>query len=120
MILNAEEAGAVFYEKLFEINPSLKPLFAHAMPAQINKLMDMLTLMVANLQTMDSIEKEVKALAIRHVQYGTRPEHYQSVREALMYTLEMQLADGWDEDTRQAWSEVYAVWANAMIGAASN
>lgn len=120
MILNSEEAGAVFYERLFEIDPSLKPLFAHAMPAQINKLMDMLTVMVANLQTMDSIEKEVKALAIRHVHYGTRPEHYDSVGKALMYTLEIQLADGWDEDTRHAWSEVYAVWANAMLGAAYN
>jgi hemoglobin-like flavoprotein len=117
LLLDSEEAGALFYQKLFELDPSLEPLFKHVMPTQAKKLVDMLTLMIANLQSMGNITEEVSALAKRHVHYGTQPGHYQTVGTALLYTLEIQLEDRWNEDIRQAWIEVYDQWAKAMIEA---
>jgi nitric oxide dioxygenase len=116
LLLDSEEAGALFYEKLFELDPSLRPLFKHSLADQSKKLVDMLTLMIANLQCMDEMKEEINALAKRHEQYGTRPEHYQTVGLALIQTLEIQLADQWSPELAEAWQEVYAIWTEAMTG----
>ena len=115
LLLNSEEAGAVFYEKLFALDPTLKPLFKHAIPEQSKKLVDMLTVMVGNLQSMDNIADDMNQLAARHVHYGAQPEHYVAVGEALLHTLETQLDDRWNPDLLQAWQELYAIWSKAML-----
>jgi hemoglobin-like flavoprotein len=51
------------------------------------------------------------------VQYGTKSEHYGTVGEALLRTLETVLEDRWDDDTRAAWTEVYGLVATTMINA---
>jgi nitric oxide dioxygenase len=114
---DAEEAGTLFYRKLFQLDPSLRLLFIHDIDAQAGKLTDMVTYIIARLQHMDDIERVITALATRHVQYGTRPEHYRTVGEALLRTLETVLEDRWDDDTRAAWTEVYGLVATTMINA---
>ncbi len=114
---DAEEAGTLFYRKLFQLDPSLRMLFKHDIDAQAGKLTDMVTYIIARLQHMDDIERVITALATRHVQYGTRPQHYQTVGQALLWTLETVLKDRWDDDTRAAWTEVYGLVATTMINA---
>ncbi len=114
---DAEEAGTLFYRKLFQLDPSLRLLFKHDIDAQAGKLTDMVTYIIARLQHMDDIERVITALATRHVQYGTKPEHYQTVGQALLWTLETMLEDRWDDDTRTAWTEVYRLVATTMINA---
>ncbi|MBD0255284.1 MAG: hemin receptor [Cytophagales bacterium] len=114
---DAEEAGTLFYRKLFQLDPSLRLLFKHDIDAQAGKLTDMVTYIIARLQRMDDIERVITALAARHVQYGTRPEHYRTVGEALLSTLETVLGDRWDKDTRAAWTDVYGLVATTMINA---
>jgi nitric oxide dioxygenase len=114
---DAEEAGTLFYRKLFQLDPSLRLLFKHDIDAQAGKLTDMVTYIIARLQRMDDIERVITALATRHVQYGTRPEHYQTVGQALLWTLETVLEDRWDDDTRAAWTEMYGLVATTMINA---
>jgi nitric oxide dioxygenase len=114
---DAEEAGTLFYRRLFQLDPSLRLLFKHDIDAQAGKLTDMVTYIIARLQHMDDIERVITALATRHVQYGTKPQHYGTVGEALLWTLETVLGDRWDDDTRIAWTEVYGLVANTMINA---
>ncbi len=114
---DADEAGTLFYRKLFQLDPSLRLLFKHDIDAQAGKLTDMVTYIIARLQHMDDIERVITALATRHVQYGTRPQHYQTVGQALLWTLETLLKDRWDDDTRTAWTEVYGLVATTMINA---
>ena len=114
---DAEEAGTLFYRKLFQLDPSLRLLFKHDIDAQAGKLTDMVTYIIARLQHMDDIERVITALATRHVQYGTKREHYRTVGEALLGTLETMLGDRWDDHTRTAWAEVYGLVANTMINA---
>jgi hemoglobin-like flavoprotein len=118
VILHSEEAGELFYGRLFELEPSLRAMFKGDLKAQSKKLMDMVTLVVAKLQKLEDIETEVKALGQRHVRYGTRPEHYAVVGEALLWTLENGLGPRWNEEVKQAWTEVYTILASAMIKAA--
>jgi hemoglobin-like flavoprotein len=114
---DADEAGTLFYRKLFQLDPSLRQLFKHDIDAQATKLTDMVTYIIARLQHMDDVERVITALATRHVQYGTKPEHYQTVGQALFWTLETVLGERWDDETRAAWTEMYTLVATTMINA---
>ncbi|MCC9605079.1 globin domain-containing protein [Blastopirellula sp. JC732] len=111
-------AAALFYGRLFEIAPEVKPLFAKAdMKEQGAKLMKMIGMAVASLDRLDEIMPAVTAMAQRHVEYGVKPEDYQPVGAALLWTLEKGLGDAFTPDTKEAWTTVYTTLAGAMIAA---
>jgi nitric oxide dioxygenase len=112
-----EEAGMLFYGKLFEIDPSLRHMFGQNMEGQAKKLIQMVTFIIARLQTLDDLREELASLGRRHVHYGTRPEHYKTVGQALLWTLSELLEDRWDAPTQEAWTEVYNLLSGAMIEA---
>lgn len=116
-IAQPETTGEMFYEALFELDPSLQAMFPRDMEQQVRKLTDMITYMVSRLQTMAGIQKDIDAMAVRHAGYGVRDAHYATVGKALLQVLEQRLEDQWDEEASQAWSELYNVWATSMIAA---
>lgn len=115
VVTDAETAGKLFYGRLFEVAPGVRHLFQDEIKFQARKLMNMVTLIVTKLHKLDEIMGEVKSLAHRHNRYGAEPAHYQVVGECLLWTLEKRLGDRWNSETRQAWTAVYGVLADAMI-----
>jgi len=114
-----EAAAELFYGRLFEIAPQVKPLFKGDMKEQGRKLMATLGLVVAGLKDLPSILPAAEALAARHATYGVKPEHYQPVGEALIWTLEQGLGDDLTPATRQAWLTAYTTLSGAMIAASA-
>ena len=114
-MINAQEAGELFYNRLFEVAPAVKPLFKHEPKDQARKLMNMVTLIVTKLQKLDDIMNEVKLLAQRHGKYGAQPEHYQIVGQCLLWTLEQGLGPKWNDELKEAWIAVYVTLSGAMI-----
>jgi hemoglobin-like flavoprotein len=110
-----ETAAQLFYARLFDIAPDVKPFFKSDMTGQGRKLMTTLTLVVASLRDLDSIMPAVQALAVKHVAYGVVPAHYDKVGEALLWTLEKGLGDDFSEEIRQAWRITYGTLSSAMI-----
>ena len=80
----------------------------------------MLTYMVMNLQNMPNIQDDIDALAKRHVHYGTKPEQYQTVGQALIWVLQNSLGDEWDEEIGQSWMDLYNLCASSMIKASDS
>lgn len=115
VIVNSEAAGELFYSRLFEVAPAVRPLFKGDTKEQARKLMSMVTLIVSKLQKLDDIIEEIKGLAQRHNKYGAQPAHYKVVGECLIWTLQKGLAEKWNKETEEAWISVYAVLAGAMI-----
>lgn len=112
--------GEIFYTKLFEIGPEVKPLFIRtAIPEQSKKLLAMLNYIIGKLDKLSSILDEVRKLAIRHIGYGIKPEHYAMVGQALLATLETGLGENWNDELKQAWSDCYSLLSEAMINAAA-
>jgi hemoglobin-like flavoprotein len=110
----AEEAAQLFYARLFELDPSLRTLF-HADPAvQRRKLMDALSFIVARADRPDELRPMLAALGARHVGYGVCPEHYATVGEALMWTLDEGLGALRTTEARDAWVAAYELVATAM------
>ena len=111
---NAEAAAGMFYDRLFVLDASLRPLFKDDMTEQRRKLMTMIGTAVANLNRLDTIVPAVQDLGRRHAGYGVAPSHYQTVAAALLWTLEQGLGDEFTSETRQAWVECYTTLASTM------
>ena len=116
----AEQAAALFYGRLFELDPSLRPLFKTDLKEQGRKLMQMIGFAVGKLDALAEIIPAVQDLGRKHVGYGVKDEHYDTVAAALLWTLEKGLGPAWNAETKEAWTVVYVALAGAMKeGAAS-
>ncbi len=114
----ADTAAELFYGRLFELDPSLRPLFPGDMTEQRKKLMQMLAVAVKGLDDLATLVPAVEALGRRHATYLVVEEHYDTVGDALLWTLGKGLGDGFTPDVEAAWSETYEVLASTMKGAA--
>lgn len=114
----ADQAAELFYGRLFEIAPEVKPLFKTDIKKQGKKLMDMLYVAVNNLDHLGRIMQPVKDLAVRHVHYGVKDEHYDVVGQALLWTLGQGLGDDFTPEVEAAWTETYVTIAGVMKEAA--
>jgi len=116
----ADQAAELFYGRLFESDPALKPLFKGDMQAQGRKLMTMIGTAVSGLSKLDSIVPAVQDLGRRHVGYGVKASDYDTVGASLLWTLEQGLGDAFTDDVRAAWTETYRTLAGVMIDASED
>ena len=114
----SDQAAVIFYDRLFEVAPSVKAMFPENMTEQRKKLMGTLAVVVNGLSDLPSILPAASALAIRHVSYGARREHYPVVGAALLYTLEQGLGDAWTPDVADAWTTAYETLSGYMMAEA--
>ncbi len=115
----AETAADLFYGRLFELDPALKPLFTTDIKEQGKKLMQMIGVVVAGLSKLESIVPAVQSLGRRHGDYGVEPEHYDTVGAALLWTLEKGLQDAFTPAVKEAWTNAYTLLATTMKDAAA-
>ncbi len=115
----AETAAELFYGRLFELDPALKPLFKGDMKTQGAKLMRMIGMAVNGLNDLDGLVPAVQALGVRHVDYGVKDEHYDTVAAALLWTLGKGLGDDFTPEVEAAWTETYLLLAGVMKAAAA-
>lgn len=112
-----EQAAALFYDRLFAIDPSTRPLFRGDMKSQGAKLMAAIGAVVKSLDRLETMLDDLRALARRHVGYGVRDEHYASVGTALLWTLEQGLGPDFTPPVREAWATAYGLLSSAMMAA---
>ncbi|MGJ8642887.1 MAG: globin family protein [Luteolibacter sp.] len=114
----ADTAATLFYGKLFELDPSVKPLFANSdMKEQGKKLMQMIGAAVKGLDSLGELVPAVAALGKRHNGYGVKPEHYDTVGAALLDTLAKGLGEEFTPEAKEAWTITYTTLAGVMIQA---
>ena len=114
----AEAAAEMFYKRLFELDPSLPALFKGDMKEQGRKLMGMIKTAVRGLDNVAKLIPAVEELGRRHATYGVEPKHYDTVAEALLWTLEQGLGEAFTDQARMAWTNVYSILAGTMQSAA--
>ena len=114
----SEQAAVLFYDRLFEVAPSVRAMFPEDMTEQRKKLMGMLAAVVGGLSNLETILPAASALAKRHVAYGAVAEHYPVVGATLLWTLEQGLGEAWTLELAKAWTEAYGVLSGYMISEA--
>ena len=110
----ADAAAALFYGRLFDLDPSLESLFKGDMVEQGRKLMQMIGVAVKGLDRLEQVLPAVRVLGARHAGYGVRERHYDTVGRALIWTLKKGLGDDFTPETEAAWAETYAALAGVM------
>lgn len=111
------QAAEIFYRRLFEIAPELKPLFRGDMHMQGQRLMNMVDTAVAGLERWDEFVPALQALGKRHAGYGVKDADFDQVAAALLWTLEKGLGDAFTHEIRRAWISTYTLLADTMKGA---
>jgi len=110
----ADDAALLFYQRLFEIAPELRPMFRGDMAEQRRKLMQMLALVVNGLNRPGAIVPGVRNLGRRHVAYGVKDHHYEAVRIALLWALGKTLGEAFTPEVEEAWTHAYDALAAMM------
>lgn len=108
----------LFYARLFELDPTLRAMFKRDMAQQGTMLLATLNGVVASLDRLEAMLPSAQRLAVRHVDWGVQPAHYDTVGQALLDTLEQGLGAGFTAPVRSAWGLAYAALAGAMKAAA--
>ena len=114
-----ETAAELFYGRLFDVYPEVKPYFKGDMKEQGKKLMSMLSMAVNGLDNLNTLVEPLKALGAKHRGYGVGPEDYSKVADAFLWTLDQGLGDAFTEEVKDAWVVTYTAVAGVMIEGAS-
>jgi nitric oxide dioxygenase len=123
---NADQIGAIFYQKLFEMAPQTRALFGEDMTAQRAKFMSvvkelvslhlrsLISLPVTMLENSETALPALHALGKRHVAFGVVPAHFDLMRKALLDTFGEVLGSDFTPDLREAWEAAFDLMANVM------
>jgi len=111
----AQQAAELFYDRLFELDPELKPLFKRDIKEQARMLMSVLSVAVASLDRIDTLLPTLHDMGARHAGYGVKEEHYATVGQALLWTLGYGLGGAFTPAVKEAWTVAYSALAGAMM-----
>ena len=109
-----DSAGALFYQRLIELDPGLAPMFPAGAAAQGRTLMTMIDTVVSSLDRLGDLVPAVRALGQRHAGYGVEAEHYVLGGRALLDTLRAGLGDTFDAEAEEAWAVAYGTLVGVM------
>lgn len=103
-----------FYDRLFELDPTLRPLFPVNLRTQARKLLDMLVFIVMHLEQWDEMLITIEGLGRRHSKYHVPLAAYDTVRAALLWTFEYTLGSAFTPQAKEAWTTAYTLLADQM------
>jgi hemoglobin-like flavoprotein len=116
-----EELMRRFYDRLFEVAPAVKPLFANVdMVRQRQALLNMLVVVRESLRDLDDIVPDLEALGARHAaEYGAEAAHYPVVGQVLLESMAEVGGAAWKPEYTAAWQEAYGVVQDVMLSGAA-
>ena len=115
----ADVAARLFYERMFVVQPSFRPMFPADLTEQRSKLMKTLALAVAGLTKVEKVVPALQTMGRRHVAYGVEDWQYDVVGSVLIWTLGQGLGDDFTDEVREAWVATYTIVAGVMKAAAA-
>lgn len=122
----ADQFGAMFYDRLFQIAPDIKPMFRTDIKAQQSKFMKVIGEVVQlHLRAMISLPVTAQASGEAtlpgaywsgklHAAYGVRMVDFDRMKEALVWALEQALGGDMTPETRDAWVTAYDIVVLSM------
>lgn len=112
------EPARIFYDEMFAAQPHLRPLFSADMRNQHRMFIMALAYCVGSLHQLDAIRPRLEQLAVRHVEYGALPEHYDVMRDALLRMLKHVLGADFTIEVEASWSAAFEILSGVMMEAA--
>lgn len=110
-------AAELFYTNLFARNPSMRLLFKDDLQVQGSRLMAMFGKAVRELGNPAMLVPTLRALGLRHQDYGVTDAHYEAYGEALLRTLAQGLGTAYTPEVNEAWTAVFGQIRRVMVDA---
>lgn len=104
----------LFFDRLFELDPSLELLFPEDVTAQRPRFMNAVGATVAGLDDMDALRPRLLDIGRQNLSQGIQPGHYDTLGKALLWTFEQSLAEEFTPPMREAWAALHAEMSRAM------
>lgn len=114
----APHVAELFYDRLFELNPLLEDHFPSDLSEPGAQLMHTLDEAVAGLEDPGSVTPCLHELGRYHLRHGLRPGYYETMGNALLWTLEQSLAEDFTSRVKDAWGAAYQLFSAVMLEAA--
>ncbi len=115
-----DDAAALFYERLFELDPAMRRFFNDDMYEHGRRMMYQLGAAIGSLGRLQKVIPMLQELGIRQIQQSVQHGDYTTARNALLWTLEQGLAEEFTVDVRTAWNETYSLLTGVMQHAAAD
>lgn len=115
----ADIFAMIFYERLFTLDPAVRPMFKTDIEQQSRKLMAMLSAVIAMIEKPMVWVPVAEQLGRRHVAYGVVDAHYDTVGAALLEALGRVLGDKFTDEVKGAWLALFMAVASTMKAAAA-
>jgi hemoglobin-like flavoprotein len=112
---NSIEMAIDFYNRLFYLYPSLRPMFKEDIRLQARKFTAHIFYLIKNMDNWSAIHSDIKELGKRHDTYEVKSQHYDFVKEALFYAMKTHLRGEWNESAESAWIKFYGMVAEEMM-----
>jgi hemoglobin-like flavoprotein len=113
-------AGQEFYETLFALDPSLRPLFSTDVENQGAMFVVALGLALKGLDSDSGVDASLQELGRRHVLYGAKDVHYDTFREALLCMFAQRLGPEFTPEMAEAWRAAFDRISDVMKRAAAD
>ena len=110
----AQDVGEMFYNRLFEMDPSLQPLFKGDMRQQAKMMMTAIGMAVKSLNAPDSVIPDIQQIGHRHISYGAMPTDFDKFGAALLWSLEQTLGPDFTPPVKEAWIETFQFIVKGM------
>ena len=114
----AESLTRLFYKRMFEANPEVKPFFNQAHQhagTQQRALAGAIVAYATHIDDLDKLTDAVDMIAQKHVSLGVKAEHYPIVGENLIAAIKELLGDAATPDIIDAWTKAYGFLADILI-----
>ena len=98
-----QELTRLFYDKLFELDPSLREKFQSDVDAMPSKFMRMLAILVSLVNDPPQLEERARKLGQRQLEYGVQPTYFDASETALLWALEKLLGSRFTKVAHSAW-----------------
>lgn len=112
------DLAKIFYSRLFEAAPHLRPMFSSDLGSQAAKLTAALDAVVRNLERPGENAGMLAELGRRHAGYGAKREHYDLVVGMLVESMQEILHAASDDPAILEWRMALRLIADQMIAAA--
>ena len=110
----------LFYDRLFELDPSFEDLFPEDLAEQRPRFTSAIAAIVNGVDDLGGMLPFLQDLGKRFALEGVREGHYVTMGKALLWTFEQTLAEHFTPAVKDAWAALYAFVTSAMLPGADS
>jgi len=124
--LGAETVGILLFKNIFTIAPAALDLFSFKdekdvynspkLKAHAIGVVNTVGVAVSKLEALGEVVPVLQELGRNHVRYGVKAAHYEVVGKALLETLRGGLGSAFKPEVEVAWTKVFKIVSDTMIG----